>query len=375
MAREVFNQTIHPYTYPAEALQKHDNAKVTLNFTGSLIEQLNEFTNVGFDPRLNELWDTYREINKLGRAEFTGCGYFHPIFPLIPEEDCLRQVEMHLKLFEETFGSRPEGLWVPELAFSPKIIPCLAKVGIKWTVVDGPHVLTANKDKDAPHLQYKPHYVEYEGHRIIVIPRDRDISNAQQSGYNPVWLKQEIENRIQPKNDGDFLLTVATDGENGWFRHQGQNAGFWGWFLEPLLYLLKKDPDFGFIHLTTISEYLKDHPPQDTVSVEDGSWNVPDTSDDGRFLKWTGGEPRQKTWNRVLETSRLLHETEERMKNSGTCPPDANSALQQAWMRLLMAEASDNFWWGSQDWLDRSMIASMKAREKINEASRLCGFT
>ena len=375
MARDVFGQTLHPYTYPSEVLKKDENARVTLNFTGSLIEQMNELAGVGFDSRLNGLWDRYKEAQALGRTEFTGCGYFHPIFPLIPEADQLKQIEKHLSLFERTFGTKPEGFWLPELAFSPKIIPALVKNGVKWTIVDGPHIVNANKNGNMYQLLYKPHFAEYGGYRLIVIPRDRMVSIAQQSGYNPVWLRNELERGIEPNNDGEFLLTVATDGENGWFRHSGENAGFWGWFFEPLLYLLKKDPDFKFIRLTTISEYLAEHPPRDTVKVEDGSWNVPDTFDDGRFLKWTGGEERQKTWAHVLEASESVRLAEERMAHGrADCSSDAKNALDQARRWLLMAEASDNFWWGSKDWLDRSVVCSLKAKEKISEASRLCGI-
>jgi alpha-amylase/alpha-mannosidase (GH57 family) len=376
MARDVFNQTLHPYTYPSEVLKRDEKARITLNFTGSLIEQMNELATVGFDSRLNGLWDRYKETRMLERSEFTGCGYFHPIFPLIPEADRLKQIQKDLSLFEQTFGTRPEGFWLPELAFSPKVIPVLAKNGVKWTIVDGPHIVNANKNENMYQLLYKPHFAEYDGNRIIVIPRDRMISIAQQSGYNPVWLRHEIERGIEPNNDGEFLLTVATDGENGWFRHSGENAGFWGWFFEPLLYLLKKDPDFQFIKLTTITEYLDDHPPKDTVNVEDGSWNVPDTFDDGRFLKWTGGEERQRTWTRVLEASAMLREMEEKIAaKMANCPPEANDALDQAWRWQLMAEASDNFWWGGKDWLDRSVVCSLKAREKINDVSRLCRIT
>jgi len=376
IARDVFNQTLHPYTYPPEVIGKYENAKVTFNFTGSLIEQLNELMNADFDPRLKGLWNRYLKAEKLGGAEFTGCGYFHPIFPLIPEDDRRKQIEMHLKIFEETFGAKPRGFWLPELAFSIRVVPVLAEMGFKWTIVDGPHIVNANKDIDRYELLYRPHYVEYEGHQIIVIPRDRGISNAQQSGYNPIWLKNEIENGIQPHNEGNFLLTVATDGENGWFRHSGANAGFWGWFFEPLVYSLSKDPDFKFIELITVDEYLEEHPPHDTVFVEDGSWNVPGTFDDGRFLKWTEGENREKTWAHILETSKLLYEVDERVKAlDKNCPLEAAGALQQAWRWLLMAEASDSFWWGSEDWLNRSVICSTKAREKVKEVSRLCHFT
>ena len=376
VARDVFNQTLHPYTYPPTSIMKNENAKITLNFTGSLIEQLDELAEVGYDSRLDGLWNRYEEVKALRRAEFTGCGYFHPIFPLIPETDQSKQIQEHLTLFERTFGTKPEGFWLPELAFSPKVIPALADNGVKWVVVDGPHIVNANRDQNMYHLLYKPHYAEYGDHRVIVIPRDRMISIAQQSGYNPIWLKQEVERVIEPNNDGEFLLTVATDGENGWFRHSGENAGFWGWFFEPLLYLLERDPDFQFIQPVTVSEYLSQHEPADTVTVEDGSWNVPDTVDDGRFLKWTGGEERQRIWSRVLETSKSVNDVESKISSGKiSCSKSAEKVLNEAWRFLLMAEASDNFWWGSKDWLDKSVTCSLKAKEKVNEVSRLCGIT
>lgn len=375
MARDVFSQTIHPYTFPAEALKKHEGSKMTLNFTGSLIEQLDELARVGFDQRLDGLWSRYGEVKAMDRVEFTACGHFHPIFPLLPEQDRLRQIEMHLKLYEKTFGGKPEGIWLPEMAFSMTLIPTLVRLGIKWVAVDGPHVVNANKNKDMHQLIYRPHYAEYDGQRVIIIPRDRMISIAQQSGYNPVWLKGEIERTVEPSNDGSFLLTVATDGENGWFRHQGENAGFWGWFYEPLMYLLKHDPEFEYIQLTTITEYLKHYPPQDNVTVEDGSWNVPDAPDDGRFLKWMGGEYRQKVWNQVVDSSKAVSQIADRVRAAGqNCPGEALTVLEQAWQLLLMSEASDNFWWGSQDWLDRSLTCALKSREKLNELSRLCHF-
>jgi alpha-amylase/alpha-mannosidase (GH57 family) len=371
VAVDVFRQTIHPYTYPTEAIKRYEKAKITFNYTGSLVEQLNELMNVDFDPRLKELWDRFRELKRLGRTDFTGCGYFHPIFPLIPEDDRRKQIETHLEIYKETFGGKPEGLWLPELAFRMDIIPLLEEMGFKWVIVDAPHVVNTNKDKNRNELLYRPHYAKHDGHTIIVIPRDRDISNAQQSGYNPLWLKNEVEHKIQPFNDGSMLLTVATDGENGWFRHSGENAGFWGWFFEPLLYLLNKDPDFQFIKLTTIGEYLKEHPPEDTIVVEDGSWNVPGTFDDGRFLKWTEGKERQEVWNNILETSKLVREVNERIeKLSESRVASLRSDLKQAWRWLLMAEASDYFWWGAQDWLNRSKICCAKAEEKVKEISR-----
>jgi alpha-amylase/alpha-mannosidase (GH57 family) len=107
------------------------------------------------------------------------------------------------------------------------------------------------------------------------------------------------------------------------------------------------------------------------IVVEDGSWNVPGTFDDGRFLKWTEGKERQEVWNNILETSELVHEFNEKIeKLSSGRLAGLRSDFQQAWRWLLMAEASDYFWWGAQDWLNRSKICCTKVKEKVKEISR-----
>lgn len=88
-ARDVFNQTLHPYTYPPNVLEKYEDARVTFNFTGSLIEQLNELMNADFDPRLKGLWDRYREAKKWeepsSQVVATSTPYFHSYQKMIAE--------------------------------------------------------------------------------------------------------------------------------------------------------------------------------------------------------------------------------------------------------------------------------------------------
>lgn len=375
-AKEVFEQTMHPYTVPPEVIRGSREARATFNFTGTLIEQMNELAAVDFDPRLDGIWEDYGSLEQEGRVELTGCGYFHPIFPLIPEADRRRQVEMHLEAFEETFGLRPAGFWPPELAFSEDMVPLLAEAGFQWTVVDEPHLVNANRDREWHELLLRPHYLERDGRRVAVVARDRDISIAQQSGYDPEWLKNKALLKIQgvPKNLGeDLLLVIATDGENGWFRHSGERAGFWGWFFRPLLESLRSDPSFDFINLTTVRGYLRDHPPEDVVRVESGSWNFEGWPSNGGFGKWTAGKARKKCWKEIERVSRFLADVGERVGEFGEgCPNDVGEGLEEARRWLLTAEASDHFYWGTDEWLNKARLCCAKAMEKGTETLRLC---
>jgi alpha-amylase/alpha-mannosidase (GH57 family) len=365
VAKEVFKQTMHPYTFPPEVLRDHEEATVTFNFTGSLIEQINELISTHFDAGFDGIWERYRFLKEVGRSEYTGCGYFHPIFPLLPEADRRKQIEKHLDIYRETLGGRPVGFWPPELGFSSDLIPLLDDMGFKWTIVDEPHLINANRDKAWYNLLYEPHYVEYNGHRIAVVARDRGISIAQQSGYDPGWLRNEIHRKLNTKGDGkDRLLVIATDGENGWFRHSGERAGFWGWFFDPLLHKLTQDPTFDGIQLTTVQEYLETHPPEDVVRVEAGTWHF-DGANAGGFLKWTDGQPKTECWREIEETSTLVTHLEDEMKDQYvSCQTEVKEDLEAAWRWLLMAETSCNFYWGTDEWLEKSRICCANAKKQ-----------
>jgi alpha-amylase/alpha-mannosidase (GH57 family) len=360
VAKEVFRQTMHPYTFPPEA--------VTFNFTGSLIEQINELISTHFDPGFDGIWERYRFLKEVGRTEYTGCGYFHPIFPLLPEADRRKQIEMHLRIYRETLGGRPVGFWPPELGFSSDLIPLLDDMGFKWTIVDEPHLINANRDKAWHNLLYKPHYVEYNGHRIAVVARDRGISIAQQSGYDPGWLRNEIQQKLNKRSDSmDRLLVIATDGENGWFRHSGERAGFWGWFFDPLLHKLTQDPTFDRVQLTTVQEYLETHPPEDVVRVEAGTWHF-DGENAGGFRKWTDGQPKTECWREIEETSTLVTNLEKEMRDQYvSCQTEVEEDLKAAWRWLLMAETSCNFYWGTDEWLEKTRTCCANAKKKAKE--------
>jgi alpha-amylase/alpha-mannosidase (GH57 family) len=374
VAKNVFDQTMHPYTFPLEVLEKHENVKVTFNFTGSLIEQLSDLANAKYDSRLNGIWQRYRDLKRKGKVEFTGCGYFHPIFPLIKDDDARKQIEAHLEIYERTFGEKPVGFWPPELAFSENMIPLLDNIGFKWVIVDEPHVSSIDGKQKWYELLYRPHFVEHDEHRLTAVVRDRELSIAQQSGYDPIWLMNQIQLKLQriKQNEEDLLFIIATDGENGWFRHSGEKAGFWGWFFEPLIEKLNSDANFSFIKLTTISEYLSDHPPKEVVKVSAGSWNVPDVPDDGRFLKWTQGKLRKEYWDEIDRTRNRIKNFEETTSKLGSSIPfNVKRGLEEAWRWLLLAEGSDNFYWGNSEWLERVRFCCKQASQKIDEISKI----
>ena len=70
---------------------------------------------------------------------------------------------------------------------------------------------------------------------MIVMVRDRELSDAQESGMNDAWFRHEVPERTK-SCDFPASITTATDEENGGrFSNPNPKANSWSAFYRPLL--------------------------------------------------------------------------------------------------------------------------------------------
>jgi alpha-amylase/alpha-mannosidase (GH57 family) len=327
------------------AMRYEDIAKIHLGFSGILLEQLclpqiiEKFSDV-LDPKRMVV-----EYPKAKGVEFVGMGYYHPLFPLIPMEDWKPQIERWKERAKE-LGFSAEGFWPPEMGFCMEMIPTLCETGFKYVIVDGVHVKPVKADLSREEIMYKPHLAEYDSSEIIIIPRDRDISNAQESGLDLNWFEHEVLHKTE-ECEGNCLVTTWSDGENGgWFRQMHEPSGFWGHFFTPYMGKVRK----GDCPITPIkiSTFMKENPPETYVEVRTGAWNVGSTSGYD-FSQWQGSEKQRKGIEELWATSREYHKLGRRI-------PEVEE-------HILRAETSCNLFWGDA-WVHR-------VYEDTTEAKRL----
>ena len=229
-----------------------------------------------------------------------------------------------------------------------EMIPLLKRLGFRYVLVDSERVEPVTP-MSWQELRYRPHLAVYEGEEIIVIVRDRELSNAQEAGMEPAWFIHEVAERTR-HCDFPALVTTCSDGDNGgWFRNTDWQANFWGAFYQPLMDCVR-DGSAGlcpvFIH-----DYLNMHGPQGEVRVETGAWNTGDH--DGRgFVQWTGSQMQKDAWTRLAEVSEAIHDLRWCHGEQGWQDPEAARLLEEAMWRLLRAETSCHFYWG-EDWVPR----------------------
>ncbi len=368
-------QILWCYDRPTRMLEGYEDvARLHLSFSGTLLKQFEDpGVRQTFADTVNigEFLDRYRRSN----IEFVGSGLYHPVYPLSPPADWDAQTEWWLGLGRHLLGrERFDGFWPPEMGFCMEMIPMLKRHGYKYVLVDSIFI-KPKREMRWEELRYRPYLARHDGAEIIVVPRDRELSNAQLSGLDPGWFEHEIRERTK-WCDCPALVTTWTDGENGgWFRAPQIESGFWGFFYRPILDRYRAGTlGFAPIH---ISEYLRRFPPTEEVEVHRGAWNT-ERHWGGDFTQWTGSLLQKKGWDELRRASEYYWQSKKRFDQQLTTlenPEEIRRLITRAYDHLLTAETSCNFYWGSRwvhrsfDDLEQAYYLLDVAKEKMSKAT------
>jgi len=346
-----------------------DIARLHLSVSGTLLKQLE-------DPGIRETFQSVAPIadfmDRFRRSpiEFVGSGLYHPVYPLIPEADWDAQTDWWKGLGRHLLGRDAfHGFWPPEMGFCMEMIPMLKRHGYSYVLVDCWYIKPM-REMRWEERRYRPYIARYGGEEIVVIPRDRELSDAQESGLDPGWFQHEIYERTK-WCDFPALVTTWTDGENGgWFRSTDITSSFWGCFYHEILNRYRAGT-LGFIP-THIKEYIDKFPPEEEVEVHRGAWNTGDHWG-GDFTQWTGGLLQKKGFDELRNASGYYHKTKKRFDECAQAdavadPDGTRQLIFDAYDALLTAETSCNFFWGSA-WVHKSFDMIEKTYRLLDAAN------
>jgi hypothetical protein len=374
------------------------HAGLSTSWSGSLIEQLDRCGEedlcggrfAGWNTALRRMGGLRTELGN-PRVAFSAFGFFHPLMPLIPAQDIVRQIGWHRDLIQRAFGVEASRvLFPPETAFHVRMIPALIEAGVTAVIYDSIHRFRACRDypyaglgegmlppnaaeqtnppvddwvqlqniwagsKISPRL-LRPEYVGYEDpdgnlHTIIAVPAERYIGNEDaRGGFGALQYADvlgQVYDRIvetgsyDPAHPPFFLL--HSDGDN----HGGGADSYYGHNTSRLVEWLQQDSRF---ELTTTEDYLQRFPPDPSqvVHIEPGSWAGADNGDP-QFMKWFSRydqpySPDLNSWAVLTAFQNAVHTLE-------TSAPD-HPELAEAIRLLLTAETSCYWYWtGQQAW-------------------------
>ena len=339
----------------------------------------------------NNLLDAFQRLQRLGHLEIIAGAATHAYLPLLSvNEAAVRaQIRIGVEHYRQTFGQEPKGFWLPECGYFPGLDAFLDEEGIRFTILEthgitraderpryGVHapiycpsgVAAFGRDPDSSRqvwsatdgypgdydyrefyrdiaydldLEYIRPYIHPDGTRVDTGIKYHRITGKSdhKEPYVPAWAERKAEihaehflgerikqiGRLENLMDRNPLIVAPFDAEL---------FGHW-WFEGPqwLDHLFRKIAMRGdTIRLVTLSEYLNEHPVNQTATPCMSSW---------------GHKGFSEVW---LNASNdwiypPLHAAGAMMEEMTASNPATTGytlrALDQAARELLLAQASD----------------------------------
>lgn len=297
------------YARIVRALEKNSHIKFTLNINGCLFLRWEE---LGFQY----LIDRIGKLIQKGQIDLTGTACYHPLLPLIPDDEIKRQIKENEEILQKHFGEnfKPKGFFMPEMAYSPEVANIIKEFGYEWLILD-----EIALSGDLTDIDFNKAYLDSRS-GIKVVLRNRKLS----SSFVPDTIRQKLDDREKI----DYPIITATDGELYGLRHIDHTGEF-----EKLL----KRNDFQTL---TISEFLSTREIIEEVDLISCSWESTEKElkQHKPYILWS--DPDKKIQQSLWNLARLSYETIENYKD------DKN----YYWARWHMVRgfASCTFWWASE---------------------------
>ena len=128
-----------------EALERHPRIRLSLHYTGSLLDWLGE-AQPTFIQRIARLVERQQ-------VEIVGGAYYEPILPSIPDLDKLGQIRALSQRIQKDFHTTPSGMWLAERVWEPGLPRTLEDAGIAWTILDDVHFKNVGLEDIRPILR------------------------------------------------------------------------------------------------------------------------------------------------------------------------------------------------------------------------------
>ncbi len=334
-----------------EVIRRHPHARVTVNINAVTTELLHE---TGHDDVIQGL----RELAERKQIEFTGSGKYHPILPLIPPDERMRQVRRNHLTNRHFFGEvyAPHGFFPPEMAFDTDTVDPVIANRYEWIILGGVACPLA-WPVDVVHEASR------NDDRLAVFFRDDILSNR--ISFQDIDSKRFVDHlKGMKREEGDVYVITAMDAET--FGHHIQD-----WekrFLDNVFLALEtgsapnprrkaaehppavaehKAEPAGNIRTALVSDLLKFFPRGKVIQPKASSWSTSeqDIRAENYFPLWKDKANPLHTlqWEHLSVAMELCNRAQDLADNAA-----ARRFAEVARGVLDTALQSDQFWWANK---------------------------
>jgi 4-alpha-glucanotransferase len=345
--QQVYEQAYLPMI---ETLERHPNVHLSLHYTGSLLDWMEE-AQPAFLQRIALLVQR-------GQVEIVSGGYYEPILPSIPDKDKLAQIRRLTERVQRDFGIKATGMWIAERVWEPGLPQFLREAEIEWTILDDIHFKNVGLED---HDLYGYYATEDQSSIVKVFATSTSLR------YTIPWrpVTETIENlRALATPAGIRIIVMGDDGEKfGSWPDTGPycwgSDGRSGW-VEEFFTALEQNTDW--LHTTPLGAYARDYPALGRIYLPTSSyiemteWALPPQKSYtfGKLLHQLEEEKRDDIlqfmrggfWRNFLVRYHEINNQHKKMLRVHKKVYDAGATPETGVVQLWKAQANDTYWHG-----------------------------
>jgi hypothetical protein len=293
-----------------------------------------------------------RAVQRTGHGNAVVQSFHHTILPLANARDRVTELRWGNRWFEQTFGRRPAGIWLPETAVDTATLEACVDEGLTFTIFS-PEQAASEVDTRRPYRVALPSrrsidVLFYEGPlsgTVSFNPHDTDSAEE--------FMRRFVLPRRGPAADGlseHSAVVIASDGEV-----YGHHHPFKDYFLQDLLYARATQHE---IEVVSAERFLAIEPSRLPVAIKErSSWGC-----EHQLSRWRGDcgcTPGDGSWKRALRRAfdRLAERVDELTDDVARglgCDP---WALRDAFVDVVIGVATADEWLGSNGFEPKSKRA------------------
>src|SRR5712691_11483936 len=347
----VFQQVYEEAYLPLiQALERHPKVRLSLHYTGSLLDWLEEA-----HP---EFIECIAKLVQRNQVEMVSGGYYEPILPSIPDRDKIAQIERLTDRIQRDFGTRVTGMWIAERVWEPGLPRFLKEAGMEWTILDDVHFKSAGLDEK----ELYGYYATEDQSSIVKV-----YATSKLLRYTIPWrpVRETIENlRSLATPDGRRIAVMGDDGEKfgSWPETRpycwGSN-GHSGWVDE---FFTALEQNSEWLHTTPLGEYARSYPALGRIYIPSSSyiemteWALPAKKSYAfdKLLRSLEDEHRDDIlqfmrggfWRNFLVRYSEANNQHKKMLRVHNAVYKAGASKEAGIVDLWKAQANDTYWHG-----------------------------
>ena len=347
----VFQQVYEESYLPMiEALEQHPGVRLSLHYTGSLLDWFHEA-----QP---EFIERIAALVQSNQVEIVSGGYYEPILPSIPDRDKIAQILRLNEQIVRDFGMHPSGMWIAERVWEPGLPRLIREAGIEWTILDDIHFKNVGlEDKDL-----HGYYATEDQSSILKV-----FATSKTMRYTIPWrpVSETIEAlRALATLDGKRIAVMGDDGEKfgSW---PGTSEYCWGpgerkGWVDEFFTALEEQSDW--IHMIPLGEYASKYSALGRIYIPTSSyiemteWALPPEKSYlfGKLLHQLEEEHRDDMlqfmrggfWRNFLVRYPEVNSLHKKMLRVHDAVYAAGASEEAGAIQLWKAQANDTYWHG-----------------------------